>query len=102
MDRSPFIRTEMLLGRPAMERLFQSSVAVFGLGGVGSYAVEVLARSGVGALTLIDQDTVGDSNLNRQLIALHSTIGLPKAEAAAARVRDINPNCKVTPLMYRY
>ena len=102
MDSSPFLRTEMLLGKQATERLARARVAVFGLGGVGSYAVEVLARSGVGALTLIDQDTVGESNLNRQLIALRSTLGMPKAEAAAQRVLDINPACAVTPLLYRY
>ena len=102
MDSSPFLRTEMLLGRQATEQLARARVAVFGLGGVGSYAVEVLARSGVGALTLIDQDTVGESNLNRQLIALRSTLGMSKAEAAAQRVHDINPDCAVTPLFYRY
>ena len=102
MDSSPLLRTEMLLGKAATERLAHAKVAVFGLGGVGSYAVEVLARSGVGSLTLIDQDTVGESNLNRQLIALHSTLGMPKAEAAARRVQDINPHCLVTPLLYRY
>lgn len=86
-----FSRTRLLLGDAAMEQLRRSRVAVFGLGGVGSYAVEALARSGVGALDLIDSDTVAESNLNRQLIALRSTVGLPKTEAAAARVRDIDP-----------
>ena len=80
-----FIRTEMMLGSHAMDRLSRCHVAVFGLGGVGSYAVEALARSGVGELTLIDQDTLSVSNINRQLFALESTVGLSKAEAAAKR-----------------
>lgn len=91
-----FMRTQMLLGEAAMEKLKNSRVAVFGVGGVGGYAVEALARSGVGALDLIDDDTVSPTNLNRQIIALHSTIGRPKAEVAAERVRDINPDCAVT------
>ena len=86
------IRTEMLLGREAMEKLKNSHVAVFGLGGVGSWCAEALARSGVGRLTLVDRDTVGESNLNRQLIALSSTVGMPKTEAMAARLRDVNPS----------
>lgn len=97
-----FLRTEMMLGPTAMERLWKSHVAVFGLGGVGSWAVEALARSGVGALTLVDHDEVGLTNLNRQLGALHSTLGKPKAEALAERVRDISPDCRVTPLVARY
>lgn len=97
-----FLRTEMMLGPAAMERLWKSHVAVFGLGGVGSWAVEALARSGVGALTLVDHDEVGLTNLNRQLGALHSTLGKPKAEALAERVRDICPDCRVTPLVARY
>ena len=78
-----FLRTEMILGAEALERLQHSHVAVFGLGGVGSYAVEALARSGVGELTLVDQDVLSLSNINRQLFALHSTVGHPKAEVAA-------------------
>ena len=78
-----------------MDQLKNSRVAVFGVGGVGGYAVEALARSGVGALDLIDDDVVSESNINRQIIALHSTIGLPKVEVAAARVKDINPDCVV-------
>ena len=70
-----FLRTEMVLGQPALERLQSAHVAVFGLGGVGSYAAEILARSGVGELTLVDQDTVSVTNINRQLCALHSTVG---------------------------
>ena len=90
-------RTRLLLGDAAVERLRGCRVAVFGLGGVGSYAVEALARAGVGALDLIDSDVVAESNLNRQLIATRSTLGLPKVEAAAARVRDIDPTIRVTP-----
>ena len=75
-----FLRTEMILGAPALDKLRRSHVAVFGLGGVGSYAAECLARSGVGTLTLVDQDTVSVSNINRQLCALTSTVGQYKAE----------------------
>jgi tRNA A37 threonylcarbamoyladenosine dehydratase len=85
----------LLLGKTAMERLSNARVAVFGVGGVGGYTVEALARSGVGALDLIDNDTVSLSNLNRQIIALHSTVGQNKVDVAAARVRDINPECDV-------
>ena len=92
----PFSRTQLLLGSSAMEILKNARVAVFGLGGVGGYVVEALARSGVGALDLIDHDTVSPTNINRQIFALHSTLGLPKAEAAKARVLDINPQAKVT------
>jgi len=97
-----FLRTEMLLGREAMDILSRSHVAVFGLGGVGSWCAEALCRSGVGELTLIDQDTVSESNLNRQAIALRSTLGKPKAEAAAQRMRDISPHCLVHPVIGRY
>ena len=90
-----FIRTEMLLGKAAADKLARARVAVFGLGGVGGYVVEALARSGVGALDLIDSDTVSVSNLNRQILALRSTLGQYKADAAAARVRDINPDAAV-------
>lgn len=85
----------MLLGEDALEVLSRSHVAVFGIGGVGSYAVEALARSGVGSLDLIDADDVDITNLNRQLIALHSTVGRSKVDVAAERVRDINPQCLV-------
>ena len=91
-----FARTELLLGPEAMQKLSNSRVAVFGVGGVGGYVVEGLARSGVGALDLIDKDVVDETNINRQIIALHSTVGRPKVEVAAERVKDINPNCKVT------
>ena len=80
--KEQFLRTEMLLGTAAIEKLQKARVAVFGLGGVGGYAVEALARSGIGALDLIDNDTISLSNLNRQILATHSTLGLPKTEAA--------------------
>ena len=91
-----FQRTEMLLGPEAMHRLGKAHVAVFGVGGVGGYVVEALARSGVGALDLIDKDVVDETNINRQLLALTSTIGRPKVEVAAERVKDISPDCVVT------
>lgn len=90
-----FSRTEMLLGKEAITKLKNARVAVFGIGGVGGYVVEALARSGVGALDLVDNDTVSLSNLNRQIVALHSTIGKRKTEVAKARVLDINPDCNV-------
>ena len=90
-----FLRTQMLLGTGALERLQKARVAVFGIGGVGGYTVEALARSGVGQLDLIDNDTVSVSNINRQILATHSTVGLPKVEAAKRRVLDINPACVV-------
>ena len=97
-----FSRTALILGEPALGRLAASRVAVFGVGGVGGFVVEALARSGVGALDLIDNDTVALSNLNRQIIALHSTVGLYKVDVAAARVKDINPACAVTPYRMFY
>ena len=97
-----FIRTRLLVGDEPLERLKNAKVAVFGVGGVGGYAVEALARSGVGTLHLYDDDTVSESNLNRQLAALHSTIGQPKAEVMAQRVRDINPACQVEALRLFY
>ena len=95
-------RTALLLGEDGVERLKKAHVLLFGLGGVGSYAAEALARAGVGSLTLVDDDTVSESNLNRQLVALHSTLGQNKAQVAAARIRDINPDCNVTvaPVFY--
>ena len=86
----------MLLGADAMARLRRCHVIVFGLGGVGSYAAECLARSGVGELTLVDQDTISVTNINRQLLALRTTVGQYKVDVAAERVRAINPNCTVT------
>ena len=90
-----FSRTELLLGSEAVSKLNKSRVAVFGIGGVGGYIVEALARAGVGELDLIDADDVSLSNINRQIIALHSTIGKSKTEVAAARAADINPNIKI-------
>ena len=91
-----FSRTQLLLGSEAMEYLAQCRVAVFGVGGVGGYAVEALARSGIGALDLIDDDKVCLTNLNRQLHATHSTVGKYKVDVAEQRIRDINPDCRVT------
>ena len=90
-----FIRTRLLVGDEPLERLKKAKIAVFGVGGVGGYAVEALARSGAGTLHLYDDDTVSESNLNRQIAALHSTLGQPKAEVMARRVQDINPDCQV-------
>jgi len=90
-----FLRTELLLGHEAVERLSRSRVAVFGVGGVGGYVVEALARSGVGTLDLIDNDKVSLTNLNRQIIALHSTLGMYKVDVARERVLDINPEAVV-------
>ena len=90
-----FSRERMLLGEAAVKRLQESHVIVFGLGGVGSFVVEALARAGVGELTLVDHDTISLTNLNRQLYALHSTLGRRKVDVARERVRDINPDCIV-------
>lgn len=87
-----FERTELLLGKEALEKLKNSRVAVFGIGGVGGNAAEALVRCGVGTLDLIDNDVVSESNINRQIIATHSTVGVPKVEAAAKRFKDINPD----------
>ena len=92
----------MLLGADAMARLRRCHVIVFGLGGVGSYAAECLARSGVGELTLVDQDTISVTNINRQLYALRSTVGQSKAEVAARRCADINPELRVHPICATY
>ena len=94
----PFLRNEMLWGPEAQARLARAHVLLLGLGGVGSYAAECLARSEVGELTLVDSDTIALTNLNRQLEALHSTLGQPKAEAVAARLRDINPDAELHPV----
>ena len=90
-----FSRARMLLGDEAMDKLASARVAVFGVGGVGGYCVEALARSGVGALELVDGDTVSESNLNRQIIALRSTVGKYKTDVFADRIADINPGCRV-------
>ena len=92
----------MLLGADAMARLRRCHVIVFGLGGVGSYAAECLARSGVGELTLVDQDTISVTNINRQLYALRSTVGQSKAEVAARRCADIDPELRVHPICATY
>ena len=97
-----FIRSEMLLGEEAMQRLKNSHVAVFGLGGVGSWCAEALARAGVGELTLIDSDTLSRSNINRQLYALESTLGTDKTAAAAGRINDINPDAVLHPITGTY
>lgn len=89
-------RTALLLGEAALEKLHRAHIAVFGVGGVGGYACEALARAGIGALTLVDADTVSCSNINRQLVALHSTVGRLKVEVLRERILDINPNCRVT------
>ena len=91
-----FSRTRRLLGPQAVEVLAGCKVAIFGVGGVGGYVAEALARSGVGAMELFDKDTVSVTNLNRQIIALHSTLEKPKAQVMAERIRDINPNCRVS------
>lgn len=91
-----FSRTELLFGKDAMESLFKKRVAVFGIGGVGGYAVEALARSGIGALDLIDDDKICLTNLNRQIFALRSTVGKYKVDVAAERVHDICPDIQVT------
>ena len=90
-----FLRTAMLLGGEAIEKLQKARVAVFGIGGVGGYTVEALARAGIGRIDVIDNDTVSLSNINRQILATHSTVGMPKVEAAKKRILDINPDCQV-------
>lgn len=95
---NPYSRTEFLLGKTAMEKLKNARVAVFGLGGVGGYAVEALARSGVGHLVLVDHDTVSLTNLNRQILATRTTLGMKKAIAAKERVQSIDPSIQVEAL----
>ncbi len=89
-------RTELLFGKERTEHLAQCHVLVVGLGGVGAYAAEMICRAGIGRMTIIDADTVGESNINRQLPALHSTLGQPKAEVVGQRLKDINPELKLT------
>lgn len=96
MKHSQFQRSEMLLGGASTEILADKSVILFGLGGVGSYTAEALARAGIGKITVVDSDVVGETNLNRQLCALHSTVGMKKTEVVKSRILDINPNCAVT------
>lgn len=90
-----FIRTQMLVGKQGMEKLKNSTVAVFGVGGVGGYTVEALARSGVGKIVVVDNDTVSLSNINRQIIATHDTVGMQKVDAVEQRIKAINPDCTV-------
>lgn len=97
-----FSRTERLIGKDALKKLQNSNIIIFGLGGVGSYTAEALARSGVGKMTVVDKDTVDITNINRQLYALHSTVGKPKAEVAKSRILDINPECDVTAVQKMY
>ena len=100
--REAYAREIALLGGENFAKLRGAHVAVFGIGGVGSYAAEALVRAGVGALTLVDGDAVAESNLNRQLVALHSTLGQNKAQVMAARARDIDPACRITALARYY
>lgn len=97
-----FSRTELILGEKGMEKLSKSHVAIFGIGGVGSFTAEALARSGIGEMTLIDADLIELTNINRQLYALHSTLGKAKTDIAAERIKDINPKCHVNPLKIFY
>lgn len=99
---SQFLRSEMILGKNSTENLAGKKVILFGLGGVGSYTAEALARAGIGSITLVDSDTVSVTNINRQLCALHSTVGRPKVEVVKERILDINPDCKVTALQKFY
>ena len=96
LEHSQFLRSEMILGEKSTEILKNKSVILFGLGGVGSYTAEALARAGIGRLTIVDNDTVSVTNLNRQLCALHSTVGMPKVDVVKTRILDINPQCEVT------
>lgn len=97
-----FVRTELLLGKKAMRKLEQSHVAIFGLGGVGSFAAEAVARSGIGAMTIVDFDNIDISNINRQLPALISTVGHSKAQEMEKRIRDIHPDIRLTVLEEKY
>lgn len=97
MSREQFERTETLIGAEALEKLHRAKVIIFGVGGVGSFVCEALARAGVGSIELVDKDVVDITNINRQLIALHSTVGRPKVEVAAKRLHDINPAMEVKP-----
>lgn len=97
-----FSRTERLIGKDELSNVQNANIIIFGLGGVGSYVAEALARCGVGKMTVVDKDTVDITNINRQLYALHSTVGKNKAEVAAERIRDINPQCDVTPIVKMY
>ena len=102
MISSRHARTKKLIGEEGLDRLRSSSVLIVGVGGVGSYAAEAIARAGVGRITLMDGDSVQPSNLNRQLVALTSTLGRNKAEVMAERIRDIDPETEVTALARFY
>lgn len=97
-----FSRTERLIGKDNLEKIKNKNIIIFGLGGVGSYVAEALARCGVGKMTVVDKDTVDITNINRQLYALHSTVGRNKADVAKERILDINPKCEVTPIVKMY
>ncbi len=97
-----FSRTERLIGAETLEKLKNSNIIIFGLGGVGSYVAEALARSGVGKMTVVDKDTVDITNINRQLYALHSTVGKEKTMIAKERILDINPKCEITAITKMY
>lgn len=102
MSIEEFCRTERLLGAAAMERLSAARVAVFGIGGVGGHTAEALVRSGIGAIDLVDGDMVAESNINRQIVALQSTVGMLKTRAAAERFRDINPEVEIREFPFRF
>ena len=102
MEEALFARSALLLGEEALEALARRSVLLFGVGGVGSFVAEGLARSGIGRITLVDNDTVAPSNCNRQLVALHSTLGQPKAQVMRDRILDINPACQAEALCLFY
>ncbi len=102
MEHSQFLRSEMILGKESTEKLNSKSVILFGLGGVGSYTAEALARAGIGRLTIVDNDCVSVTNINRQLCALRSTVGKPKVEVIKERILDINPECEVNALQKFY
>ena len=102
MEHSQFLRSEMILGKESTENFKNKNVILFGLGGVGSYTAEALARAGVGKLTIVDNDCVSVTNINRQLCALHSTVGKAKVDVVKERILDINPFCEVTALQKFY
>ncbi|MBQ2848688.1 MAG: tRNA threonylcarbamoyladenosine dehydratase [Clostridia bacterium] len=102
MEHSQFLRSEMILGAESTEKLKKMNIILFGLGGVGSYTAEALARAGIGQITIVDSDCVSVTNINRQLCALHSTVGRPKVEVVKERMLDINPDCEVTALKKFY
>ena len=97
-----FSRTERLIGTDNLEKIKNKNIIIFGLGGVGSYVAEALARCGVGRMTVVDKDTVDITNINRQLYALHSTVGKNKVDVSKERIQDINPQCEVTAIVKMY